>query len=183
MSDQSSNSQVNITSDGNLTGDDISAQKVKAEGDSAISDVIQAGVSGQVSGGVHIGDKIYTGSDLEEPSDCLARAVAAYEARLYQLVARSAVPPDHPYKFLRAFETEGADIFFGRDAASEELYRTALNARSGAGKTSLPNAGLSPRLIREGRLPVYARVYESPLGGGTGGSSEECWHMGGAFYA
>ena len=102
--------------------------------------------------------------------DYLAQAVAAYEARMYQLVARPAAPPDQPYKFLYAFEIKDADIFFGRDAASKALHQTVLkdhltvlHAKSGAGKTSLLNAGLSPRLIREGRLPVYARAYEDPI--------------------
>jgi hypothetical protein len=102
-------------------------------------------------------------------NDYLARAVSAYETRMYRLVARPAAPPDQPYKFLYAFEIEDADIFFGRDAATKGLYEkvlsnrlTVLHARSGAGKTSLLNAGLSPRLIREGRLPVYARTYDNP---------------------
>jgi HEAT repeat protein len=109
-------------------------------------------------------------SEREALNDHLARAVAAYEARMYQHLARPAVPPDQPYKFLYAFEIEDADIFFGREAASEALYQivlkdrlTILHAKSGAGKTSLLNAGLSPRLIREGRLPVYARAYEDPV--------------------
>jgi HEAT repeat protein len=119
-------------------------------------------------------DVIYTadaaGSEVKVVNNYLARAAAAYEARMYQLVARPAVPPDQPYKFLYAFEIEDADIFFGREAASEALYQivlkdrlTILHAKSGAGKTSLLNAGLSPRLIREGRLPVYARAYEDPV--------------------
>ena len=107
---------------------------------------------------------------MEVVNDYLARAATAYEVRIYQLVARPAAPPDQPYKFLYAFEIEDAGIFFGRDAPSEAFYQTVLkdrltvlHAKSGAGKTSLLNAGLSPRLIREGRLPVYARAYEDPV--------------------
>jgi HEAT repeat protein len=107
---------------------------------------------------------------MEVVNDYLARAATAYEARMYQLVARPSAPPDQPYKFLYAFEIEDADIFFGREAASEALYQTVLkdrltvlHAKSGAGKTSLLNAGLSHRLICEGRLPVYARAYEDPV--------------------
>jgi HEAT repeat protein len=161
---------VQVTGDGNVVGDGSTSQVVKAERGSTIKDVIQAIVSGQVIGDVHIGDKIYTRSNLEELNDYLDRAVAAYEARMYQLVARPPAPPDQPYKFLYAFEIEDADIFFGRDAASETLHQTlckdrltVLHAKSGAGKTSLLNAGLSPRLIREGRLPVYARAYGDPV--------------------
>ncbi len=109
-------------------------------------------------------------SPEEALRDYLGRAVAAYEARLYQLVARPAARPAQPYKFLYAFEIEDSGIFFGRAAASDALYQallrdrlTVLHAPSGAGKTSLLNAGLSPRLIRDGRLPVYARAHDDPL--------------------
>ncbi len=113
---------------------------------------------------------VYHRSQLEKLDDYLAKAVAAYEARMYQLIARPPDAPEHPYKFLYAFEIEDADIFFGRDKATEELYKTILkdrltilHARSGIGKTSLLNAGLSPRMIQEGRLPVYARAYDDPI--------------------
>jgi hypothetical protein len=149
----SGNEQTNgAVGDGKIT------QVVKAERGSTISHVTQV-----------IADKYYSRSQAEELSHYLERAVAAFEARMYQLVARPPAPPDQPYKFLYAFEIEDADIFFGRDTASEALQQTVLkdrlavlHAKSGAGKTSLLNAGLSPRLIRQGRLPVYARAYEDP---------------------
>jgi formylglycine-generating enzyme required for sulfatase activity len=109
-------------------------------------------------------------SHTERLNEYLARAVVACEARMYRLLAPPQTPPNQPYKFLYAFEIEDTDIFFGRDAASEALLQTILrdrltilHAKSGAGKTSLLNAGLSPRLIREGCLPVYARAYEDPV--------------------
>src|SRR5947209_4802028 len=75
------------------------------------------------------------------------------------------IPPD-PYKFLDPFGLKDEPIFFGREAATKELYKkvlrdrlTVLHAKSGAGKTSLLNAGLSPRFIREGRLPLYIHAY------------------------
>lgn len=145
-----------------------SQQKIKAGAGATIRDVIQAVISGQVTGDVHIGDKVYTRSSLEELNDYLARAVAKYEARMNRAERRQP-PPDHPYKFLYAFGLQDAGIFFGRDAASEALYEkvlkdrlTVLHARSGAGKTSLLNAGLSPLLIKKDRLPVYARTYNDP---------------------
>ncbi|RLC81903.1 MAG: hypothetical protein DRJ03_09415 [Chloroflexi bacterium] len=121
-----------------------------------------------IVGDVHI----HTRSQAEELREYLAQAVAAYEARMYQLIATRAALPEHPYKLLHPFKVEDADTFFGRDAATEELYEkvlssrlTVLHARSGAGKTSLLNAGLSPRLIGEGHLPVYVRTraYEEDL--------------------
>jgi HEAT repeat protein len=105
-----------------------------------------------------------------ELQNYIRNAVSAYEARMYQLLARPASPPSQPYKFLFAFEIQDATIFFGRDAAAGALYETifkdrmtVLHAKSGAGKTSLLNAGLSPRLIHEHYLPVYARAYDDPV--------------------
>jgi HEAT repeat protein len=170
MDEKRSSQETNIAGDANVVGDGSTSQLIKAEDSSTIRDVIQAVVSGQVTGDVHIGAKVYTRSDLEELDGYLAHAVAAFEARMYQLIVRPHGPPDQPYKFLYAFEIEDADIFFGRDAASQALHQTVLkdrltvlHAKSGAGKTSLLNAGLSPRLIQEGRLPAYARAYDDPI--------------------
>jgi hypothetical protein len=124
----------------------------------------------KVMGDKVMGDKIiYARSKPEELNEYLAHAVKAYEAQMYQAVLQLPTWTDHPYRFLYAFDLEDAHIFFGRDAASEALYEkvlrdqlTVLHARSGAGKTSLLNAGLSPLLIRGGRLPVYARAYDNP---------------------
>jgi HEAT repeat protein len=100
----------------------------------------------------------------------LTRAVAAYEDWAHRLVAPASAPPDRPYRSLYAFDVEDADLFFGRAAATRALYQTVLSdrltvmhAKSAAGKTSLLNAGLSPHLIREGRLPVYVRAYDDPV--------------------
>jgi hypothetical protein len=83
--------------------------------------------------------------------------------------------PGAPYKFLFSFQMSDAEIFHGRQAAIETLLRrvqgederhrlTVLHAPSGAGKTSLLNAGLSPRLLAIGDLPLYARTYNDPVG-------------------
>lgn len=129
-------------------------------------------VAGNVDtrGGDFIGrDKIiYTRSQREELDDYLARAIANYETRMYRkLRPQTRRDEKEPYKFLYAFEIEDADIFFGRDIACEAFYRTLLKDRltvlhgnSGAGKTSFLQAGIGPKLIREGRLPVYTRVHE-----------------------
>jgi HEAT repeat protein len=102
--------------------------------------------------------------------DFLAQSVSALEAWIFQLVNRAAVPPNQPYRFLYPFETEDAAHFHGRDAAVEALYQavlhdrlTVLHGRSGIGKTSLLNAGLIPRMIHDGRLPLYARAYDDPV--------------------
>ncbi len=75
-----------------------------------------------------------------------------------------------PYKFLASYDICDRDIFFGRDAVIEELigkmprYKTlVINGRSGAGKTSLINAGLIPRLTENGYQFLSFRDYSDPL--------------------
>jgi predicted transcriptional regulator len=80
-----------------------------------------------------------------------------------------------PYKFLDAYAVHDWDIFFGRAAAADNLHDailskqiTVVHAKSGAGKTSLLQAGLGKRLIAEGRFPLYLRTdrpnaYEDPF--------------------
>ncbi|NTU48304.1 MAG: ATP-binding protein, partial [Syntrophobacteraceae bacterium] len=72
----------------------------------------------------------------------------------------------NPYPGPTPFEREQESLFFGRDREVDDLFSlltahpvVVLNAPSGAGKTSLLNAGLIPLLSREGFevLPV-ARV-------------------------
>jgi formylglycine-generating enzyme required for sulfatase activity/DNA-binding HxlR family transcriptional regulator len=160
-----------IQGDGNVIGDGSKAQVLKAERGSTVRDVIQAVIDGQIVGDVHIGPKIYTQSSLEELHHYLARATANYERRMYQTILRPPLPPLHPYKSLYPFEIEDFPHFFGREATTRRFYAKTLNSRltvlhgrSGAGKTSLLNAGLFPRLIHDGRLPVYVRIraHEDP---------------------
>jgi len=75
--------------------------------------------------------------------------------------------PRLPYKGLTWFEASDARIFFGRETEIAELYKTRLCSpytrtvllygQSGAGKSSLLHAGLTPRLIRQGWKPEYRR--------------------------
>lgn len=103
--------------------------------------------------------------------DFIHRATRAYADSIR--VKRS--KPSTPYKFLFSFQMSDAEIFHGRQVAIEALLRqvqgedekhrlTVLHAPSGAGKTSLLNAGLSPRLLAMGDLPLYARTYNDPVG-------------------
>ncbi len=81
-------------------------------------------------------------------------------------------PPDaavrSPYPGPRPFEDGDQDLFFGRDLEADELVSRVvahrvlvLYAPSGAGKTSLLNAGLIPRLKEEESFEVLplARVW------------------------
>jgi YVTN family beta-propeller protein len=101
----------------------------------------------------------------------LAEALTAYIQRL-QLQAESApkgVERGNPYKALLEYDLGDAALFYGRSQAIEGLSAhlaraplTVLHAESGAGKTSLLKAGLMPRLLVEGDLPLYLRPYKSP---------------------
>lgn len=71
----------------------------------------------------------------------------------------------HRYPGVRPFQEADASCFFGRPKATEELLLRVLSVRlllqfapSGAGKTSLLNAGLLPRLRRHGYLPATVRL-------------------------
>jgi tetratricopeptide (TPR) repeat protein len=66
-----------------------------------------------------------------------------------------------PWPGLEAFTEALSRYFFGRDSEAEDLFRrvrhdlsTLLFGQSGLGKTSLLQAGLFPRLRREGFLPI-----------------------------
>jgi hypothetical protein len=150
----------------------VSSEDAKQPTDQPASSVTLGDVDGGIHGSTIAGRDIhvYSRSQFEELREYLARAAAAFEARTYQLVTRPPGTLGQPYKFLFPFDIEDEDAFFGRDAASEVFYHTVLregltvlHGRSGAGKTSLLNAGLSPQLIRGGRLPVYARAYDDPI--------------------
>jgi WD40 repeat protein/tetratricopeptide (TPR) repeat protein len=75
-----------------------------------------------------------------------------------------------PYKFLASYEIADRDIFYGRDAVIEELTAQVgrhkvllINGASGAGKSSLVNAGLIPRVSDNGYTFVAFRDYSDPL--------------------
>jgi formylglycine-generating enzyme required for sulfatase activity len=147
-------------------------QQITAAGGSTIKDVIQAYITGQITGDVtfHIGDRIYTRSVLEELRDFLQLAIARYASQTRgEVFSAQNNLPESPYRFLHPFVLKDVSLFFGRDEAIEELYDTVmksrltvLHARSGAGKTSLLQAGLAPRLIKEGCLSTHilTRAYE-----------------------
>ena len=74
----------------------------------------------------------------------------------------AAKTPGAPYKGLFYFEMADEQIFFGREPQIELLLGriqrhrlTVLHGVSGAGKTSLINAGLMPMLLRHEAIPLY----------------------------
>jgi hypothetical protein len=78
--------------------------------------------------------------------------------------AETALSAERPWPGMRPYREQDADFYFGRDAEVEDLLLrtersllTLLYARGGLGKTSLVRAGLAPRLVEHGFLPVYLR--------------------------
>ncbi|MDQ3248378.1 MAG: hypothetical protein M3Q45_04130, partial [Chloroflexota bacterium] len=100
----------------------------------------------------------------------LAEGVRNYADRLRTLFTR--LPDDDVgavYKGLLAYRLDDAEIFCGRDAAIKEVRDklangplTILHAQSGAGKSSLLQAGIAPRLLQNSALPIYVRAYDVP---------------------
>ncbi|MEA3308385.1 MAG: SIR2 family protein, partial [Chloroflexota bacterium] len=75
-----------------------------------------------------------------------------------------------PYMFLDYYTAQDADIFCGRDTETQIVTRLALSHRlltlfgpSGAGKTSLLLAGVTPQLAAWEYQHVYVRALEDPL--------------------
>src|SRR6516162_5079854 len=75
-----------------------------------------------------------------------------------------------PYKFLASYDIADRDIFYGRDTIIEELAAQIgrhkiilINGASGAGKSSLVNAGLIPRVADNGYTFGTFREYSDPL--------------------
>lgn len=97
----------------------------------------------------------------------LAQGVSDFVSRLQARASEAAdAKTGGPYKGLLEYRLSDAELFFGRERAIRELLQnlgrgplTVLHSESGAGKTSLLQAGISPRLIAAGHLPVYLRPY------------------------
>jgi|GEM_PF-1428529 len=99
----------------------------------------------------------------------LAEGVLAVAARLQARASDTAAFTEtNPYKGLLEYRLSDAEFFFGREQAIRELLQqlergtlTVLHSESGAGKTSLLQAGLAPRLLAHAHLPLYLRPYNS----------------------
>jgi YVTN family beta-propeller protein len=96
----------------------------------------------------------------------LAEGVRDFAQRLQARASEPSEVSGSPYKGLLEYRLNDAEMFFGRSQAITDILEhlergslTILHAESGAGKTSLIQAGLFPRLINSGHLPVYLRPY------------------------
>ncbi|NDJ55078.1 MAG: ATP-binding protein, partial [Chloroflexi bacterium] len=100
----------------------------------------------------------------------LAEALTNYVAHLQRQASQveDGELSGSPYKSLLAYDIDDAAVFYGRSAAiatmMERIDRnelTVLHAESGAGKTSLVRAGLMPRILANGDVPLYVRPYQT----------------------
>jgi WD40 repeat protein len=73
-----------------------------------------------------------------------------------------------PYKGLLSYSLNEAEIFYGRNEAKIDLLTclrqgplTVLHAASGAGKTSLLQAGIAAQLIANGHLAIHLRSHDA----------------------
>jgi formylglycine-generating enzyme required for sulfatase activity len=96
----------------------------------------------------------------------LAQGVSALAQRLRSRASETAGEAS-PFRGLLEYRLSDAAAFFGRDQAIADLLQalqrsalTVLQAESGAGKTSLLQAGIAPRLIFAGHLPLILRPYD-----------------------
>ncbi len=104
-------------------------------------------------------------------TQALAQGVSAIAARLQAVASETSDTEGrdaNPYKGLLSYRLSDAEIFFGRSQAIAgvlgRLQRgrlTVLHSESGAGKSSLMQAGIAPRLIGAGHLPLYLRPYNN----------------------
>lgn len=98
----------------------------------------------------------------------LAEGVKKYVQTLKTVVAETPESRE-PYRGLLDYDLRHTHLFFGRNQDVERLLQhlirhhlTVLHAASGAGKSSLLKAGIAPRLIAAGHMPIYARPNQNP---------------------
>lgn len=97
----------------------------------------------------------------------LARGVGAFARNLQARAGVGTVSRGNPYKGLLTYRLADSALFFGRTRALAEVgdrlsrgALTILHSESGAGKSSLLQAGIMPQLIGRGHLPIYLRPYQ-----------------------
>jgi hypothetical protein len=89
---------------------------------------------------------------------------APHEAPVPRSESEVTLSAERPWTGMRPYREQDAAFYFGRGAEVDDLLTrtersllTLLYARGGLGKTSLVRAGLAPRLVERGWLPVYLR--------------------------
>ncbi|HSD83508.1 MAG TPA: SUMF1/EgtB/PvdO family nonheme iron enzyme, partial [Anaerolineae bacterium] len=97
----------------------------------------------------------------------LAQGIGALAQRLRRRVSETTGEAS-PFRGLLEYRLSDTATFFGRDRAIADMLQalqrsalTVLQAESGAGKTSLLQAGIAPHLIFAGHLPLILRPYDA----------------------
>ena len=95
----------------------------------------------------------------------LAKGVSTYASNLAKLAGTTT--SSEPFRGLLEYRIGDVEQFYGRNGEIDELLGklkkrnlTILHAESGAGKTSLLQAGITLRLVAEGHIPIYLRPYD-----------------------
>ncbi|MFQ5575559.1 MAG: hypothetical protein ACE5G8_01080 [Anaerolineae bacterium] len=130
-------------------------------GDSALRDELVAAIGALIHNASAAADSARAARNVEQ--ELLAQAIVAFGQQLRARAAAGAADRG-PYRGLLAYGLGDAGIFFGRQQAITEFKRrlqrgplTILHAESGAGKSSLIQAGIAPALLSAGHLPLYLR--------------------------
>ncbi len=99
----------------------------------------------------------------------LAEQVVHYIQELREQAKYKPAADESPYRALESYDLADNRLFYGREEAIDAMLArspfarfTVLHAESGAGKTSLLRAGLMPRLLAGGFLPLYVAVRRRP---------------------
>ena len=119
----------------------------------------------------HIYQQALTAAEEADKAQSIEARHLAYgvSALAQRLKSRASETEDAaaPYRGLLEYRLSDAMAFFGRERAIADLLRhvqqgnlTVLHSESGAGKTSLLQAGVAPRLLFGSRLPIYVRPYD-----------------------
>ena len=117
-----------------------------------------------------IKERALTAAEAADKAQAIARQRLA-EAVIGYVERMAAIATDDqdalqggPYRGLQAYTLREAEIFFGRDEAMTALLAavqrgrlTILHAESGAGKSSLLQAGIQYQLIVQGHVPLPGR--------------------------
>jgi hypothetical protein len=153
-----------------VQGDNVAGDKVitqTAGGDIVGRDKIVNYIQNIAARALSAAEEANQAHELERQR--LAQGVAALLWRLQgSLHDKHDTSAGNPYKGLLEYRLGDAEDFFGRGTAINELMSklqrgrlTVLHSESGAGKTSLLQAGISPRLIAQGHLPIHVRPYDT----------------------
>ncbi len=152
-----------MTDQGNVS---LSAQgDVMVGGDVIGRDKIIHNIQNIVQRALSAAEEAQTARELEVQA--LAKGVGDFARSLQARAGVDTVTRGNPYKGLLTYRLSDATLFFGRTRAVNDVLErlsrgplSILHSESGAGKSSLIQAGVMPQLIGRGHLPIYLRPYK-----------------------